>query len=52
MVTTLSAVAAAGAQRAASARDTRPVRDWNSPSRLMRSPVHPSPGGWRRSVLP
>jgi acyl-CoA carboxylase epsilon subunit len=25
---------------------------WNDRSRLLRSPVHPSPGGWRRSALP
>ena len=25
---------------------------WSDRSRLLRSPVHPSPGGWRRSALP
>jgi hypothetical protein len=30
-----------------------PVRnEWNDKARLMRSPVHPSPAGWRRSALP
>ncbi|HWG00552.1 MAG TPA: acyl-CoA carboxylase subunit epsilon [Trebonia sp.] len=28
------------------------VREWNSRSRLVRSPVFPGPGGWRRSALP
>ena len=28
------------------------AHNWNSRARLLRSPVHPSAGGWRRSALP
>ncbi|MBV9856792.1 MAG: acyl-CoA carboxylase subunit epsilon [Streptosporangiaceae bacterium] len=43
---------------AALRRDSEPGRNttarsvWNDRSRLLRSPVHPSPDGWRRSALP
>jgi hypothetical protein len=52
LVATLTAVAAA---RSAAARpDEQPPADhnWNARARLLRSPVHPSPSGWRRSALP
>ena len=52
LVATLTAVAAARSAAAASAA-APPVRpDWNSRARLLRSPVHPAAGGWRRSALP
>jgi hypothetical protein len=52
LVATLMAVAAARSQAAGNAKP-EPVRaNWNAPARLMRQPVHPSPGGWRRSALP
>jgi acyl-CoA carboxylase epsilon subunit len=52
IVATLSAVAAARQQAAGAGQARRSVPEWNSRARLMRSPVHPSPGGWRRSALP
>lgn len=52
IVATLSVVAAARQQAADAGETRRSVREWNSPARLVRSPVHPSPGGWRRSALP
>ncbi|HEX6451212.1 MAG TPA: acyl-CoA carboxylase subunit epsilon [Trebonia sp.] len=52
IVATLSAVAAARQQAAVAGEKPRSVREWNSRARLVRSPVHPSPGGWRRSALP
>jgi hypothetical protein len=52
LVATLTAVAAARS-RAAEAAKPAPVRtNWNAPARLLRAPVHPAPGGWRRSALP
>jgi hypothetical protein len=50
LVATLSAVAAARARSASAGDQPRSVRSWNHPSRLMRTPVHPAPGGWRRSA--
>jgi hypothetical protein len=52
LVATLTAVAAARGAVAAPAERQPPARNWNSRARLMRSPVHPSAGGWRRSALP
>ena len=50
LVATLSAVAAA---RSAAPQEPPPsASNWNSRSRLLRSPVHPAAGGWRRSALP
>jgi Acyl-CoA carboxylase epsilon subunit len=50
LVATLTAVAAS---RAAAPAEPRPAaRNWNSRARLLRSPVHPAVGGWRRSALP
>ncbi len=51
LVATLTAVAAARSA-AASAAERPPARNWNSRARLLRPPVHPSAGGWRRSALP
>ncbi|MBO0805613.1 MAG: acyl-CoA carboxylase subunit epsilon [Nocardiopsaceae bacterium] len=52
VVAALSAVTVAGQQAAGAGQSPRSVREWNAPSRLLRSPGHPSPGGWRRSALP
>jgi hypothetical protein len=51
LIATLTAVAAA---RSASAPAEQPpaVSNWNSRARLLRPPVHPAAGGWRRSALP
>jgi hypothetical protein len=52
LIATVTAVTAA---RSTSADDAKPgpVRsNWNDPARRLRAPVHPSPGGWRRSALP
>ncbi|HUN37491.1 MAG TPA: acyl-CoA carboxylase subunit epsilon [Trebonia sp.] len=51
LVATLEAVAVATAAAAAGEGPQR-VLEWNNRSRLLRSPVHSSPGGWRRSALP
>ena len=52
LVATLTAVAAARS-RAAEAKKPAPVRtNWNAQARLLRAPVRPAPGGWRRSALP
>jgi hypothetical protein len=49
---TLTAVAAARSS-AAREREQRTVTpDWNARARLLRTPVHPAAGGWRRSALP
>jgi hypothetical protein len=53
LVATLTAAAAVAAARAAAPAKPRPAaRNWNSRARLLRSPVHPAAGGWRRSALP
>jgi hypothetical protein len=52
LVATLTAVAAARSAAAASAGAPPVTHNWNSRARLLRSPVHPSAGGWRRSALP
>ena len=53
LVATLTAVAAARSAAAAAAAEAPPATsNWNSRARLLRSPVHPSAGGWRRSALP
>jgi Acyl-CoA carboxylase epsilon subunit len=52
LVATLTAVAAARAAAAASAGAPPAAPNWNSRARLLRSPAHPSAGGWRRSALP
>ena len=52
LVATLTAVAAARS-RAAKAAKPAPVRtNWNAQARLLRAPVRPALGGWRRSALP
>jgi hypothetical protein len=50
LVATLGVVAAAQGDAAVTGDRGRSVRNWNDPSRMMRTPVHPSPGGWRRSA--
>ena len=50
LVATLTAVAAA--RSAASAEQPPAPHNWNARTRLLRSAVLPSPGGWRRSALP
>jgi Acyl-CoA carboxylase epsilon subunit len=51
LVATLTAVAAARAA-AAPAEQPPAAHNWNSHARLLRAPVHPAAGGWRRSALP
>jgi hypothetical protein len=51
LVGTLSALAAARAGGATATRPA-PASGWTDRSRLLRTPVHPSPGAWRRSALP
>jgi len=52
LVATLTAVAAARAAAAAPTGPPPASPNWNSRARLLRSPVQPSAGGWRRSALP
>jgi hypothetical protein len=48
LVATLVAVAAARSSASAEAKPA-PVRtNWNAQARLLRAPVHPAAGGWRR----
>jgi hypothetical protein len=52
LVAALAAVAAARSA-AAAAVQRAPVRaNWNARARMLRTPVHPAPGGWRRAALP
>jgi hypothetical protein len=51
LVATLTAAAARSAA-ATPAEQQPPACNWNSRARLLRSPLHPSAGGWRRSALP
>lgn len=54
-IAALVAALAAVAARSSGAGESEPgpVRnEWNAKARLMRSPVHPAAGGWRRSALP
>jgi hypothetical protein len=48
----LTALAAARSAAAAPARQQSAAHNWNSRARLLRTPVHPAAGGWRRSALP
>ena len=52
LVATLATAAAARAAAAAPAEQPPASRNWNSRARLLRSPVYPAAGGWRRSALP
>jgi hypothetical protein len=54
LVATVTAVAAARAAAAAADLAGQPpaIRNWNSRARLLRTPVHPAAGGWRRSAMP
>jgi hypothetical protein len=54
LVATFTAIAAARSAAAAADRAGQPrvSRNWNSRARLLRTPVHPAAGGWRRSALP
>ena len=54
LVATLTAVAAARSRAAAdaAAEPAFVAGNWNARARLLRAPVRPAPGGWRRSFLP
>jgi Acyl-CoA carboxylase epsilon subunit len=52
LVGTLTAVAAARSAAPTPARQRPGAHNWNSRARLLRTPVHPAAGGWRRSALP
>ncbi len=51
LVTALAVVASARAS-AARPEPAKPASAWTDRSRLLRSPVYASPGGWRRCALP
>jgi hypothetical protein len=52
LVATLSAVAAARSSAAGQAEQRTVTPNWSARARLLRTPVHPAAGGWRRSALP
>ncbi len=52
LVATLAAVAAARSRAAEEAKPAHVLSNWNSRARLLRAPLHPAPGAWRRSALP
>jgi hypothetical protein len=52
LVATLASVAAARSAAAAWAEEPPVSHNWNARARLLRAPVHPAAGGWRRSALP
>jgi hypothetical protein len=52
LVATLAAVAATRSAAASQAGQKPAAHNWNSRARLLRTPVHPAAGGWRRSALP
>jgi hypothetical protein len=52
LVATLTAIAAARSRAAEEAKPAAVRSNWNARARLLRAPVHPAAGGWRRSALP
>jgi acyl-CoA carboxylase epsilon subunit len=52
LVATLAAVAAARSAAAERAKQAPVSTHWNSPARLLRAPLRPAAGAWRRSALP
>jgi hypothetical protein len=52
LVATLTAVAAARTRSADEAKPEPVPTNWNDRARLLRAPVRPAPGAWRRSALP
>jgi hypothetical protein len=52
LVATLTAITAARSRATAEAEPAHMPGNWNARARLLRAPVHPAPGGWRRSALP
>jgi hypothetical protein len=52
LVATLTAIAAARSRAANQAKPAPVPSNWNARPRLLRAPVHPAAGGWRRSALP
>ena len=51
-LTALTAVAAARSSAAGRPGQPPVTPSWNARARLLRTPVHPAAGGWRRSALP
>jgi hypothetical protein len=52
LVATLTAVAVARSSGADRSKPRPVTPNWNARARLLRAPVHPAAGGWRRSALP
>lgn len=52
LVATLTAVAAARSHARDAAKERPVPANWSSNARQLRTPVHPTAGGWRRSALP
>jgi hypothetical protein len=52
IVVTFTAIAAARSQVAEDAQHDPVQTNWNARAGLLRAPLHPAPGAWRRSALP
>jgi hypothetical protein len=52
LVATFAAIAAARSAAAEKAKQAPVSTQWNSPARLLRAPLSPAAGAWRRSALP
>jgi hypothetical protein len=54
MAALVATLAAATSAREPAGKPAVPgdVTEWNNRARLVRKPLFPSPGGWRRSALP
>ena len=52
LIATFTAIAAARSSAAAQSKPAPVLSQWNAPARLLRAPLHPAPGAWRRSALP
>jgi hypothetical protein len=50
LITALAGCAAAA--RASAAEAAPETSSWGTPAVRLRRPVHPGPGGWRRSAMP
>ena len=52
LVATLTVIAAARSRATEEAKPAPVLSNWNARARLLRTPVHPAAGSWRRSALP
>jgi Acyl-CoA carboxylase epsilon subunit len=52
LVAALGVIAAARSRAAAQAKPAPVLSNWNARARLLRAPLRPAQGAWRRSALP